>query len=832
MVNKEAWDSDERNNQNDLAIFLSRWSRHEETLLKGIKSKKVAFYLSLEEQDFRKHLKDSLTLAELKRLSEEEVKFRDKLIENTMSVWRRHKEELKEGKKEMEQEIDYYQQKDDELWTPKHHESQTVDYDHDKIYSVSDASRLHQGKGVSVIGSISGVQPLRKMVKGVQVGCLKCNTVYERKYSKPEFFESASVFDRIHKCIQCKTGKFLQLPTKENINAVVVELKDSDTFSEIDPLRIIVFGDDEPAFDNTRGIEKHVGETIIVTGDIYPVDISRRKREGRIVSYLYVTHLVNYLSKQDVELTAEDVKAVKRFVKYIGEDKIIDKLADMFAMSVIGYRHVKTGILLVAASTSLDKTMKKINAMLVGDPGLAKSLILKESVKLVSNSTYESVQFATGKSLTAIVTNDEGDAHILRIGPIPQAKGAIAALNEMNRMMEGDQGLILDTMQEQEFTTAKYGLRFHVDAQTAIIGSANPIGGAWKDGKIDLDKIAMIKPLLDRFDLIFTFKDNRDEVYNMDYARQKAEMENRSKPDYTSYLVKHIMVAKQRCVKPRFSEEATEMLNQYYVEVRKRFGSPRIRETIFRIAQNMARLKLKNTVDEVDARHTMEYYNHILLELETVVPIVSRNPKEETYEQCLDILMGLVSAIAFEELIRMACDRNMQVARYIGKTFKLEYNIKLRSVLEMLLNHSHVKQVQMKPYVLQYIHRNVDNNETPGIGLEEYNITISHLSDTSDTSDIVLETSAKNESEKNIPLQKKIFGTFAESSKRVSDISDTSDSSRILPEQSFSSVMIPKSLYKLKGSKGVWKCHDCFKNGDLQSMIDHVEHCSHDKDLI
>src|SRR5919199_3817929 len=109
MVNKESWDS-ERNNQNDLAEFLDRWSRHEQTLLKGIKSKKVAFYLSLEEQDFRKHLKDSLTLAELKKLSKEEVKFRDKLIENTMSVWRRHKEELKEGKKEVEQEIDYYQQ--------------------------------------------------------------------------------------------------------------------------------------------------------------------------------------------------------------------------------------------------------------------------------------------------------------------------------------------------------------------------------------------------------------------------------------------------------------------------------------------------------------------------------------------------------------------------------------------------------------------------------------------------------------------------------------------------------------------------------------------------
>jgi hypothetical protein len=59
--------------------------------------------------------------------------------------------------------------------------------------------------------------------------------------------------------------------------------------------------------------------------------------------------------------------------------------------------------------------------------------------------------------------------------------------------------------------------------------------------------------------------------------------------------------------------------------------------------------------------------------------------------------------------------------------------------------------------------------------------------------------------------------------------SETSDSTRNALEQSSSNVS--KSLYKLKGSKDIWKCHDCFQNGDLQSMIDHAEHCSHDKDL-
>src|SRR5215207_65255 len=163
---------------------------------------------------------------------------------------------------------------DNEGWTPRHHNPQPLEGNSKKVYSVTEASRLHSGKDVSVIGVISGIQPLRKMIKGVSVQCMNCNITYERRYDKPELFESYVPFERIRKCISrdCNTGDYLGRYKWENINAVIVELKDCDTFSEIDPLRIIVFGDDEPAYDNTINIDRHIGETVIVTGDIYNVD--------------------------------------------------------------------------------------------------------------------------------------------------------------------------------------------------------------------------------------------------------------------------------------------------------------------------------------------------------------------------------------------------------------------------------------------------------------------------------------------------------------------------------------------------------------------------------
>ena len=72
------------------------------------------------------------------------------------------------------------------------------------------------------------------------------------------------------------------------------------------------------------------------------------------------------------------------------------------------------------------------------------------------------------------------------------------------------------------------------------------------------------------------------------------------------------MYVKQRCPKPKFSEEAKVMLNQYYVNVRVSYGSQRILNTIYAIAANIARIKLKHIVDAADARETMQFYNIIL----------------------------------------------------------------------------------------------------------------------------------------------------------------------------------------------------------------------------
>jgi MoxR-like ATPase len=505
-----------------------------------------------------------------------------------------------------------------------------------------------------------------------------------------------------------------------------------------------------------------LGEPIEVTGDIYSVDVAKNRYDSKIVVFLYVKYLIDYVAKKDVQLTAEDENAIKRFVNHIGPDNVVEKLTEMFATSIIGHNSVKKGLLLCAASTSMDKKTKKLHTILVGDVGLAKSELLKNSVEIVPGSRYENIQFATGKSLTAIVSKDEGegDSITLRTGPIPQAKGGIAALNEIGKMSHDDQGFLYDVMQEQEFSTNKYGRWFHIDSPTAIIASGNPIGGSWKSEydtdndviKIDIDKIPTVKPLLDRFPLIFIFIDDRSEKGLTDYALKKSEMESRPRPNYTPYIQKHILYAKQHHPKPVLSEEAKALLIQYYVEVRKTYGSPRVLNTIQRIAETIASLKLKDIIDEVDARETMTFYNVILQQLDKIVALPS-SPRDTAYQECLNILMESAFPYSFEDLVKTACERNQHVRIYIGKSFKLQDNKKIRTVLDMLRDHSRIKVTHEKPIVLQYMVK----TEVKAKASEQ-------ASDLYDLYDHTFDTPEKNLDEKNIEdsdeLQKKIFRTF------------------------------------------------------------------------
>ncbi len=126
--------------------------------------------------------------------------------------------------------------------------------------SVPQAARLHFGI-VRVEGIISGISKLKKIIKSQEYECTICGNImrftpkieFENQKgnltnSRPDLYQPMTkIPDKCSNrdCESNKTKFHTSLsPRCEYINAIVIELRDLQTFSDIDSLKAVVFDED------------------------------------------------------------------------------------------------------------------------------------------------------------------------------------------------------------------------------------------------------------------------------------------------------------------------------------------------------------------------------------------------------------------------------------------------------------------------------------------------------------------------------------------------------------------------------------------------------------
>ena len=576
------------------------------------------------------------------------------------------------------------------------HQEQDQELPIDQIISVSQAIRKNSGI-VKVNGTIIGITKLFNMISKVSLYCDSCESTTESD------FDSFPLFDTLFLRKNCEVCKNLIKNNNVNPiefkNTVNIELQDTKNFDDLDQLTVFLFDRD------TDGIK--VGENVEIIGDIKILNYNKR----RYFTYLFADS-IKYLNKEDNILTESDIKIIKRF-EDIHKDRVIDKLVSMFDPSIVEHDDAKKGILMSAVNTSekIGDDSEHIDILFIGPPGTAKSKILGKATELVPGSNKAGGQYSSGKSLTAIIDKTD-DNTFLRLGLIPRSRGAFCAINELGRQHPEDQDKLLDVMQERWFPFDKYGIHADIMSPTTILASANPINkDRWiNNDKIDFNEFPFLEPIKDRFDLIFAFQYKKTQKERNEFADKLSETEAKKKrkelPDYTPFLIKYIQYAKQ--FNPVLSDEARIMLTEFYKRISNNgFGSPRILFTLFKLAISIARLKLKNVVDEYDATETMEFYNDILLKFQKNA-IISKSPKYLAYEKGVKILERFKrhGGVTVEELFKIICQEDEQLANYFGygkRQLKIKYNSKIRDVYELLIKHTNVKKVGEKPIILQWL---------------------------------------------------------------------------------------------------------------------------------
>ena len=151
------------------------------------------------------------------------------------------------------------------------------------------------------------------------------------------------------------------------------------------------------------------------------------------------------------------------------------------------------------------------HCLVVGDPGMGKSQMLRAASRVAPLAIHVSGKSASTAGLTATVSRDPtSGAPTFEAGAVALAHGGVCCVDEFDKM-KSEHASLLEAMEQQRVSVNKGGARASLPARTTILAAANPHKGRYDRSKSVRENLKMSAPLLSRFDLVFVLTDDPDE---------------------------------------------------------------------------------------------------------------------------------------------------------------------------------------------------------------------------------------------------------------------------------------------------------------------------------
>ena len=376
---------------------------------------------------------------------------------------------------------------------------------------------------------------------------------------------------------------------------------------------------------------------------------------------LLVASSVKGLGKESsqLKLTARDTRNIKRIAQ---REDCFDLVAQSLAPSIFGHDFIKKAMILLLLG-GIEKNLKNgthlrgdINMLMVGDPGVAKSQMLRSVMNIAPLAISTTGRGSSGVGLTAAVTSDKDTGERrLEAGAMVLADRGVVCIDEFDKMGENDRVAIHEVMEQQTVTISKAGIHTSLNARCSVVAAANPIMGTYDHNSTITKNISLPASLLSRFDLLFIVLDQMTAKHDRDLSEHVLRMHRYRRPGddgtsaglfnekkvedeedfdlteedsvipifmkynrllhgprtsgyrdllHTEFLKLFISYAKRR--NPVLTSEACESIVNNYVEMRQDATNKtipitvRALETMIRLATAHAKLKLHNEVTQED----------------------------------------------------------------------------------------------------------------------------------------------------------------------------------------------------------------------------------------
>ena len=328
-------------------------------------------------------------------------------------------------------------------------------------------------------------------------------------------------------------------------------------------------------------------------------------------------------SFEELEIQDEDIKQI---LELAADPKIYKRLAKSIAPSVYGFEQIKEAIMLQMfggiKKTKSDggQTRGDIHILLVGDPGVAKSVMLKFTATIAPKGRYVSGKAATAAGLTAAVVKDEFlRGWSLEAGARVLSNKGVVCIDEIEKMNEYDRSGMHEAMEQQSVTISKANIQATLRAETTVLAAGNPKLGRFDPYTPIPQQIDISPALLSRFDVIFIIRDlpniTQDEAIATHVLEEHKQEVIRDVIEPKIFR-KYIAYAKQR-FKPKLTNEAIDEIKSFYIKLRNQSVkadseikpiaiTARQLEGIIRLSEAHAKVRLSNEVTRDDAKKAIE----------------------------------------------------------------------------------------------------------------------------------------------------------------------------------------------------------------------------------